>query len=516
MDFKGVINKLFRSKQTTPAPAQAPAALSGVEARTKPLSTQQISYMFCKINELKTAAYLVLFSEELNVPDTVVLEGIKRMTNDMCSDLTCCVEYPYIDEVYRDTYYHFYSRKHGNHGRYCFRVSFFKPVVNGDNFYEEANDNTYLGYMVLRPTPRRVIGYSFLSPSVYNDHCFSICMCKRPSSIMGKMLNVSGFPFCGQDGEMCTCAETSIVVALDYFSRRYNRYHRVLPSDVANYNTDNVFQMLQPSTGIDIDGMVRSFNSMGMTTRKFQCKDEDNPEVDNQTVFEEKEFQRLLHSYIESGFPLLVSEGEHAYLVIGRENRLFPLSPRLITINDNERPYALCDDEKKIITFIVPQSDNILLDAHKIDVTKVLADFQDVYKNVDFGVNDTDYYNRVLLTTSRSFKNYIVKSSLDRHDKDLIVCTAMPRFIWICESIKQDELKEDISKIKVSVTTILDATEYAYGHSHLLMVMGAGQLIVPQEDEKRSNHRIYVIYESHGTLHPFNNNLKGDHTLWQI
>ena len=100
---------------------ESPAALAGVEAHTKPLSTQQITYMFCKVADLLSAQYLVLFSEELNVADTVVSEGIETMIKDMPSDLCCCIEYPYIDEVYRDTYYNFYSRKHGNHGRYCFK-----------------------------------------------------------------------------------------------------------------------------------------------------------------------------------------------------------------------------------------------------------------------------------------------------------------------------------------------------------------------------------------------------------
>lgn len=494
---------------------EAPAALAGVEARTKPLSTQHITYMFCKVADLLSAKYLVLFSEELNVADSVVSEGLETMVKDMPSNLCCCIEYPYIDEVYRDTYYNFYSRKHGNHGRYCFRVSLFKPAVNEDNFYEMVNDETYLGYIVLRPTPRRVIGYSFLSPFVYSDHQYSICLCKRSSSIMGKMVSVSGFPFCGQDGELCTCAETSIVVVLDYFSRRYNRYQRVLPSDVAAFNSDNYLQKLQPSTGIDMDEIVRSFNNIGLTTRRFQRHD-DNNRADNKTFFEDDVFQDLLHCYVESGFPLLVSEGEHAYVIIGREDKLFPQKPALITINDNGKPYEKCHNENNIKSFIVPQSDNILLDADKIDVTKVLSNFQTAYNQVDFGVNDDEYYNRVFLTTSRSFKSYIVNSSIERCDKDMIICIAMPRFIWVCESIKRNDLKDDVSQIKVSVTSILDATEYAYGHSHLLMVIGNGKLIVPEEDGIRANHRIYTIYESQSSLYPFNNNLKGSHNQWQI
>ena len=102
----------------------------------QPLSTENITFSFCNINYLQDEAFISLVSDELKVPDDKVGIGIRRMIKDMRQDIICCIEYPYIDVYYRDTYYSFYSKKHCDYSRYCFRISFFSDDVNEHNFYE--------------------------------------------------------------------------------------------------------------------------------------------------------------------------------------------------------------------------------------------------------------------------------------------------------------------------------------------------------------------------------------------
>lgn len=145
----------------------------------QPLSTENITFSFCNINYLQDEAFISLVSDELKVPDDKVDIGIRRMIKDMRQDIICCIEYPYIDVYYRDTYYSFYSKKHCAYSRYCFRISFFSGDVNEHNFYDLDLSDKFYGYMVLRPTVRRVVGYTFLSPALFEEREFVCCLCKK-------------------------------------------------------------------------------------------------------------------------------------------------------------------------------------------------------------------------------------------------------------------------------------------------------------------------------------------------
>ena len=218
-----------------------------------PLSTEIITFSFCDINYLIEDDFLSLVSDELKVPKSKVSKGITRIISDMRKDIVCCIEYPYIDIYYRDTYYAFYSKKHNNYSRYCFRISFFSNDVNEQNFYDQDLSNKFYGYMVLRPTVRRVIGYTFFSPTLFNERSFVCCLCKKDVSIYGRKLSVTGFPFCGQDGEAISCAEISLIMMMDYFSYKYNKYRQLLPSQIVKILSKYSNERQLPSRGSPLD-----------------------------------------------------------------------------------------------------------------------------------------------------------------------------------------------------------------------------------------------------------------------
>lgn len=61
-----------------------------------------------------------------------------------------------------------------------------------------------------------------------------------------------------------------------------------------------------------------------------------------------------MYIYIESGFPIITCTSDHTYLVIGKENKIGEDNVKLVTINDNERPYKLIGYNEEITSFIVP------------------------------------------------------------------------------------------------------------------------------------------------------------------
>lgn len=498
-------NKVETGKQVMPQP------IDGHEEYREPLPVINISFIFSDIRDLFSSAKIQMMAEELNVDALVVKADLERILKDIISDVRCCIEYPYVEEYYRDSYYSFYSRKHKEYNRNCFRISFFKPSVTEDNYFDVDMLNNYLGYIVLRPTPKRIIGYTFLSPRIYRKNDYSICLCKRTISVMGRLLETSAFPFCGQDGEMNQCAENAIMILFDYFSRRYNRYSRVLPSQIADQASNNLSNRNQPSIGLDMDTVANILEFMGMATRRYEKGDSNSSDH----IFNKDEFERLLQIYIESGLPIYASTASHAFLIVGRENKLFGKGAQIVSMNDSESPYSMSVKIGDIEEFIVPIAENILLNAEQLNPSETLRALHDFFPDQNLLIDGQKYYHRIFLTTSRSYKSYLAESALSKESKLLAICTAMPRYIWVCESYKEQDLKENISSNPIDLITVLDATDYAYGCNHLLMVKTNDKLIIPTTDKTRLQRKTYSIIESPEIMRPFLRNLKGNHTLWQ-
>lgn len=494
-----------------------PEAIDGAEERAEPLSTIYLTYNFCSFKQLKTAAYTHLFAEELCVIEEIVKNNFQIYLSEIKDDIVCCIEYPYIEEYYRDTYYSFYARKHNDYNRHCFRISFFSKDVTEKNFYNIDLQDKFWGYVVLRPTPRRIIGYSFLSPLLLSKSDIAICICKKLISVMGRSLEVTGFPFLSHDGEALSCSENSILLVFDYFSRRYNNYARVLPSQISEYASNSAYRS-QPSIGLTADDAAQVFNSLGMTTRTYTRNDDESSKdksPNDDYEFKSDEFERLLRVFVDSGIPIYVSTASHAYLIIGRENKLFEQKAKFVAMDGNKKAYCIVDDVKDISKFVVPIPDNILLDAHLVNPLKFYKDLKIVNSEVKMLQDDEVYVHRIFLTTSRSFKKHVVESSMPDTDKTLIVCTTMPKFVWVTESILNKELTKSTSNISVEAFGIYDATDYPTEINHLILAKSKDHLIIPNNDKTKLRRKKHNIFKCSFQLPIFQFNLKGSHTQWK-
>jgi len=483
--------------------------------KVKFLPIHNISYFFCRKGELYSDEYLSMFSRELSVPKDIVRNDLIRILEDVREDITCCVEYPYVDEFYRDSYYAFYSRKHSEYSRFCFRISFFNQEIKESNFYMADMTDKYWGYIVLRPTPKRIAGYTFFSPLIYQEHNYSCCLCKRTASIMGRKLTVSAFPFCGQDGDVGSCSETTLVIMMDYFSRRYNRYRRLLPSDITKYLFESNNERDYPSRGLDLGTISQLLHNYGFSVRIYSRNIPCNESFGN--CYDEQDFKRHLYTYIDSGFPIYACTKEHAFLIIGKENKFLFDNPLLVTMNDNDRPYKKRKLDNDIISFIVPLSEKVYLDAEIVNPFDALSHISEEYKEFVYRQEDKTYQERLYLTTSRSYKDYIIHSNISNDSRTIIVCIAMPRFIWVCETIAEEDIELDMQQTPLTSVCIFDATECDDSYNYLLMVKSRSHLLFPTTVDNICNRKKkYSIYKTdEEILYPYSNNLKGEHTQWK-
>lgn len=476
-----------------------------------PLPTDKITFVFCMIGDLLGEDYIAFISDELNVSTSKIEEELTKMTEGLRQNLRCYIEYPYVDMYYRDTYYNYYAKKHSDYNRYCFRISFFDEDVDYENFHATENlSEKFYGYIVLRPTKQRIIGYSFLSPKAYMEHNFVCCVYKRKVSIYGRKLSVCGFPFCGQDGEMITCAETSLMIMLDYFSHKYSKYREILPSEIMQLLAKQKKERQLPSKGLPSELISHVLSILGLGIRIYYRKNDNNNDV-----YSDKEFKELLYAYIESGLPIQISTAEHSFLIIGKENKLGVENVRLVTIDDNKRPYKMIDFNQDILSFSVPLYEKIYLEADAIDVRSVQRILEEKFTDIDSHVDDRGYVSRYFITSSRSYKNYISKMRVP-NSKEHFLCMAMPRFIWVYEIIKKSEINQDVERTPVASVFLFDATEGKEAMNNFIMAKIGGCIILKTTDDSMYRRTIFQKFEdSTETFTIFANNLKGDYNKWQ-
>lgn len=475
-----------------------------------PLPIDNITFEFCQIGDLKTKKYIGTFAEELRIPEKDIKDELKRMTDGLRQDLSCCIEYPYVDMYYRDTYYNYYAKKHKDYNRYCFRISFFDGDVEYGNFHSIDNlSEKFYGYIVFRPTTRRATGYSFLSPKAYMEHNFVCCIYKRKVSIYGRKLYVYGFPFCGQDGEMITCAETSLIMMLDYFSHKYSKYSEILPSGIIQILSQQTNERQLPSKGLPSDMISYVLQKMGLGIRThYRNKD--------QEVYKDEEFKKLLYVYIESGLPIQISTAEHSFIIIGKENKLGTENVKLVSIDDNRRPYKLIDFNEDIVSFSVPLYEKIFLEAEAIDIGKVQEILEQKFKGLKTHINEEGYQGRLFVTSSRSYKNYICKMNVPS-SREPFLCMAMPRFIWVYEVIKTSDINhQNVEQTPITSVFLFDATEGIKGMDYFIMAKTEGCIILKTTDNSMYRKTIYKKFGGNSdTFTIFANNLKGHNNKWQ-
>jgi hypothetical protein len=202
----------------------------------------------------------------------------------------------------------------------------------------------------------------------------------------------------------------------------------------------------------------------------FQCQIywfPDSPE-------EIKLHYQMLQIYIESGIPLLLVLGGnrhgHAVLAIGHEedntiydvqNYTYPkgsswvdvssLNKKIVLIDDNMPPYQLADSSSPTAHYPKPEmrSMNIKsfiasLPIHMFLVAeKAYALMEHIFntKKVGLQANGGKWITRLMLTGSRSFKNFVFNKDdkLELGLKNLLLHLPLPRFIWMCEVYNANE-----------------------------------------------------------------------------
>lgn len=455
---------------------------------------------------------------------------LSRFFEDLKENLSVFIEYPYVDKVYRDSYYTYFSSKHNHYYRDCIRVSFFDNVIKPEDFRLKNKvdylQKHFLGFLIIRPTFPKIIGRSHLNKRAFKKDNFITCQVKENVLINGLKLDVYGFPHSSQDIESISCAETTLWAMMEYFGNRYADYRPTLPSQILSVLNRNADQRLLPSNGLTVEQISYALKEFGFGAYVYS-KEAYKAELTN-----------IIATYIESGIPIVaVIQNEsgdvgHAAVIMGHENdtkidfrkvkarRDFKneikyidytdIKQKYVIQDDNLTPYKLVDLEWPVEHYvgvddsfldctieavIVPLYKKIYLEADK---AKKLALYilKDHYFGHDF---DNNFVFRFYLASSRSFKSHIATlNRLEKNVKEALIQSKMPKFIWCAEIYQQT----DFNKNKAIGLVILDATEASENKGDALIFAG-----YPSKCWLRIEKEFVPLEKSFNIYNGFKNNL---------
>ncbi|NCA76149.1 MAG: hypothetical protein EOM90_07425 [Alphaproteobacteria bacterium] len=464
------------------------------------------------INEFHFDSYIATY-----IADNAVKPHFEKFI-DSCYILA---ESIYVDRVFRDSYYHYYSSKLSRYHRDCIRLTFFTENVDIAKFhspgYREELSVRYGGFIILRPTIPNVIGRSVISPKILKNNNFQACFTNIQTTCHGIKFSVEGFPHSSQDAETISCAETTLWAIMEYFSNKYPDYCPVLPSKIISTLNKVTTERQLPSRGLNIQQLSFALREFGFGTRIYSKEEYD---VD---------FERLISTYIESGIPLIIGidnrpDGNigHAVLCIGHENitpeqidqlAVYPFtntklqntivsnnikvydydsaSRNFIFIDDNLPVYqkAMLSEPTlhyggdwqncRIKHFIAPLYHKVYLDA--FEAKNFILSYL-IQGPEPLPVN-SELLIKVYLTSSRSFKDGLsLEPDFQPETKNVLLELTMPKFIWVGELSSKELIKQSMA----SGLVILDATEPNIFYSKpLIFAAFNGMIIKLNQNEGR-------------------------------
>jgi hypothetical protein len=476
------------------------------------------------------------FSITLDVATRMVNEQLKKHLMQLKSSSYLVIEAPYVDRVFRNSYYNYYSTKLGTYNKDCIKVSIFDKEITEDDFKNKERFNflynSFKGFFVIRPTLPQIVGRSVISPNALKKRNFNTSFSKISTTVNGVKLEAVGFPHSSQDGETITCAETTIWAIMEYFSHKYPEYQPVLPSRIIQVLNKVSTERQVPSRGLAIQQISFALREFGFGTIVYS-RDQYGDE-----------FENILSCYITSGIPLVIAVQNqpphqligHALICVGHEhieadmiddleptiisnrNLEYKLKSKNITIYDSDsirKKFVFVDDNHpvyqkafidnptghystqawrncRVSNFVVPLHPRIYLEAYAAK-NFVMSFLVDGIVSLE---DNTEIVLRVYLTSSRSYKDYLsFNETFDENIKHVIVEIPMPKFIWIAELSTKELLKEG----KSNGLMLLDATEpNVFDNKPLILAAFQGHLV-------KYSQKDCVLQDNSVTLQPFTN-----------
>lgn len=189
---------------------------------------------------------------------------------------TIVVESPYTDRDYLEDYAAYYARCHEQYGRRCSRLHFFNTpfeqdlidrAIGGDATCVAKMQESYLGFIVVKPLPSTVIGRTCLvtyerlggnreypATREYKVHLFGI------------ELSVKSLPFQEQDKDVAACATSALWSVFNETGHIF-QHNIPSPAEITNAATESrrvMSRALPAGSGLTAEQIADAIRSVGL------------------------------------------------------------------------------------------------------------------------------------------------------------------------------------------------------------------------------------------------------------
>lgn len=428
---------------------------------------------------------------------------------------TIIVENDYIDRDFLEDFSAYYVRCFADYKRKCTRLHFFSSKLSYDEynaFLENFDENfknllqkSYLGFMVIKPLPRTIIGRTCLK--TYPDQLeakrdFPIVR-EYEANLYGCSLAVKSLAFQEQDTVVAACATSAL---WSVFHGTGILFHHSIPSPVEI--TKEATRQLPietrtfPNRGLSIEQMAHAIQEVSLEPFLVEIKNE------------EYILKSYIYAYLTFGIPIILGFdlynidndkvnylGKHAAAVTGYRmdrdqptpirNEEFRLASsrmnRIYVHDDQVGPFArmLFDGQKILltentigenlisistswrianeeignvravpITLLIPLYHKIRIPLRSVyEAVGILnAILQNLIENKKLKIDEFEW--DISLTSVNKYKSELLAFSNRKNNFKNILVKSMPHFIWRASALSQGERLIDF---------LFDATDIEQG-----------------------------------------------------
>lgn len=223
---------------------------------------------------------------------------------------TMVIEDKYLSKSYLQDYSNFYSTCYVDYKRFCKRVHFFAETFNEEEFLnnilQPAESDSkiweaYLGYVVVRPLSKAIIGATLLKPYDENDNGRHYTAVREYKiNLVGKELKLNTLVYQEQDSVVGACASSALWSAFHKISMHDIFQTPLLsPSEVTKSvksHTNEYSGRIFPNESLTLQQVLESINAIGLVSELFTAEKIKQLDI----------FRAIIYAYNKMGLPVLL------------------------------------------------------------------------------------------------------------------------------------------------------------------------------------------------------------------